>query len=161
LSLVKLPREFLLGEQLGDAASRCHVAGEQRGQRRHVQVFGVSGAGDLLPILVDYENRNRVRVALQPIADRLDLLLLLLEHHYLGATHPVSLLTCGAVDTLLVQSSLVIKLRVEFQPTTGVRIVRPCRAMSSGGTFPSSSGGDLTVPLVAAQLRRGSPPSAR
>ena len=83
LALVKQDRELLLAEQLRDPAGRGDVAGGQRGQRGGVDVVGLPAARDELAVLVHEEHDLGVGLASQAIADRVDLVELLLVHHHL------------------------------------------------------------------------------
>jgi hypothetical protein len=55
----------------------------QRSQRGGVQVLRGADGGDELAVLVDEEDDLRVRFARQALADRADLLELLVVHHHL------------------------------------------------------------------------------
>ena len=83
LPFVKLAGEFLLREELGDRAGGRYVSGGQRRQRGDVDRFDLTCLRHRLAVLVDDQNRARVRVALKDFADVVDLLQLLLVHHEL------------------------------------------------------------------------------
>jgi hypothetical protein len=83
LSLVKEDGEFLLADQLGEAAGRSDVSRGQRSERGGVQVLRGPDRSDELPVLVDEEDDLRVRFARQALANHADLLELLVVHHHL------------------------------------------------------------------------------
>src|SRR5437870_13589255 len=82
-ALVKEDGELFLSDQLRQAAGRGDVAGRQRGERSGVEVLGGSDGGDELAVLVDEKDDLGVGLASQPLADRADLLELLVVHHHL------------------------------------------------------------------------------
>src|SRR5438132_133455 len=141
LSFVKEDRELLLSDQLGETAGGRDGAGGERGERGGVQVLGGADGSDELAVFVDEEDDLRVGLPSQALADRADLLELLVVHHHLRLHSRDLFLSWGSLARTLteprssVQESRRARIRLHFAmlprwtDPVGTQISRlPCRA---------------------------------